>query len=89
MAEKSELILNALISSKPLDVVMKYLKNKDLIGISLLFDKQFYDILRGKLLNFFMNYKVLVMHLLKYLKKFQLIVKKEKVSKMSLQIHMI
>jgi hypothetical protein len=42
-----------------------------------------------KLLNFFMNYKVLVMHLLKYLKKFQLIVKKEKVSKMSLQIHMI
>jgi hypothetical protein len=89
MAEKSELILNALISSKPLDVVIKYLKNKDLVGISLLFDKQFYDMLRGKLLNFFMNYRVLVLHLLKYLKKFQLVVKKEKVGKMSLQIHMI
>jgi hypothetical protein len=49
MAEKSELILNALISSKPLDVVIEYLKNKDLIGASLLFEKQFYDMLRGKL----------------------------------------
>jgi len=49
MAEKSELILNALISSKPLDVVIEYLKNKDLVGASLLFDKQFYDMLRGKL----------------------------------------
>jgi hypothetical protein len=53
MTEKSELILNVLISSKPLEVVMKYLKNKDLVGISLLFDKQFYDILRGKLLELF------------------------------------
>jgi hypothetical protein len=53
MTEKSELILNALISSKPLDIVIKYFKNKDLVGISLFFNKQFYDILRRKLLELF------------------------------------
>jgi hypothetical protein len=49
MAEKSESILNALRSSESLNVIIEYLKNKDLIRSSLLFDKQFYDMLRGKL----------------------------------------